>query len=109
MTTDPLRLVSVRLENFGCFADSSEVPIDDVTVLLAENENGKTTFLRAIEWFGSSADFDDEDRYAGAAAGEQSSVSLTFELHEAAGQALTTGGFPTLERVRVCRDDAGLF
>ena len=72
MSTDSpkMELISARVTNFGCFSDSEEVPIDDVTALIAENENGKTTFLRALAWWGDvQASFDEDDRWEGSGEG----------------------------------------
>ena len=77
MSTDSpkMRLISARVSNFGCFSDSEDVPIDDVTALIAEEANGKTTFLRALAWWGDKeASFDEEDRWDGAPAGEESTL-----------------------------------
>jgi predicted ATP-dependent endonuclease of OLD family len=79
--SEQFRLVAVRVQNFGCFFDSTEVTIDDINALIAENENGKTTFLRSLAWWGQpDTPFDEEDRWDGA---DKNSlldlVSLTFD------------------------------
>lgn len=89
-----MQLVSARVMNFGCFSDSGEVPIDKVTALIAENENGKTTFLRALAWWSDkTADFDEEDRWEGA---ERETVldlvALTFRVNSASSNALRKAG-----------------
>jgi AAA ATPase domain len=44
-----MRLVSVRVENFRSIDDSGEVQVDpNVTVLVGQNESGKTSFLQAL-------------------------------------------------------------
>ena len=77
-----LELTHARVMNYGCFADSGDVPISSVTALIAENENGKTTFLRALAWWSDGAeDFDEEDRWDGApTVGDLDLVSLTFKV-----------------------------
>ncbi len=83
-TTNPkLQLISARITNYGCFRDSTEVPIDDVTALIAENENGKSTFLRALAWWGGVQPFDEEDRWEGAKTDVKLDlVALTFETNK---------------------------
>jgi predicted ATP-dependent endonuclease of OLD family len=107
---DKLRLVSARVTNFGCFHDSGDVPMDEVTALIAENENGKTTFLRALAWWDDgSAPFDEEDRWAGAdKTVVLDLVAATFRLNEAAAGALRASGVakPPPE-VRVTRNTQG--
>ena len=40
-------LRSVNIKNFRCFKDVT-VPLDKMTVLIGENNSGKTSFLEAI-------------------------------------------------------------
>ncbi len=102
-----MRLVSARVTNFGCFHDSGEVPIDDVTALIAENENGKTTFLRALSWWSGGEEFDVEDRWEGAdPAGTLDLVALTFDVNDAAQTALGEAGAKAPKQVRVIRNSA---
>ncbi len=43
-----LKLTSVTIKNFRCFKDIS-VPLDQTTVLIGENNSGKTSFLEGIK------------------------------------------------------------
>jgi predicted ATP-dependent endonuclease of OLD family len=93
--------------NFGCFRDSGEVPINDVTALIAENENGKTTFLRALAWWDDETKFDEEDRWEGAEAGATLDVvALTFDVNDAAGALREAGVLKVPKQVRVISDTA---
>ena len=104
---DKMRLVGARVTNFGCFRDSGEVPIDDVTVLLAENENGKTTFLRALAWWSDASEFDEDDRWNGAdALATLDLVALTFEVNDAAAGALRVAGAKDPKRIRLVANTA---
>ena len=77
-------------------------------MLLAENENGKTSFLRALGWFSLDDPFDESDRWSGAdGAGVLDIVSLTFELREGAKAALEDEGFATPDLIRIVKDTAG--
>ncbi|MBI2900093.1 MAG: AAA family ATPase [Planctomycetes bacterium] len=52
----------VRVQNFQCICDSGEVPLDPhVTVLVGENESGKSAFLRGLEHFNRGVTFQDVD------------------------------------------------
>lgn len=102
-----LRIASARVMNFGCFRDSGEVPLDDVTALIAENENGKTTFLRALSWWSDQSEkFDSEDRWD--EAGAQATldlVAVTFDLNAPAATALREAGIAKVpKQVRVLCD-----
>ncbi len=103
-----MQLEAARVTNFGCFRDSGEVPIEEVTALIAENENGKTTFLRALAWFCDESAFDEEDRWDGAdQKGRLDLVALTFTVNGAARDAMLGSGVEPPERVRIVRDTAG--
>jgi hypothetical protein len=102
----PLR--TARVQNFCCFKDSGEVRLDDITVLLAENENGKTSFLRALAWFSSDELFDEADRWSEADGSTALDiVSLTFEMTEDADAALFDAGFQRPQLIRVVRNTTG--
>ncbi len=54
-----MKLTAVRVQNFRSIVDSEVVQIrDTVTVLVGKNEQGKTTFLRAL------ASFNPKNRYS---------------------------------------------
>ncbi len=105
-----LKLVSARVTDYGCFHDSDEVPIEDVTALIAENENGKSTFLRALAWWeNQETQFDEEDRWDKAdPKATLDLVALTFETTKASRTALNEAGVgkPPV-RVRITRDSEG--
>lgn len=101
-------LIGARVTNYGCFRDSGEVPLDKVTALLAENENGKSTFLRALSWWGSSDAFDEEDRWTGADPDVTLDlVALTFELTPPAAAVLHDAGVQVTDQIRIIRDSVG--
>ena len=79
--------------------------IDDITVLLAENENGKTSFLRALAWFSSDETFDEDDRWSEAdGSAVLDVVSLTFEITDEAKAALDDAGFESPNLIRVVKN-----
>jgi len=110
---DYLKLVSARVTNFACFEDTGEVPIDpQVTVLLAENENGKSSFLRALGWFSEvDREFDTDDRWDGADPnGALDIVALTFQTIPSAVSALKEKtGISLPKRIRVVRRTDGSY
>jgi energy-coupling factor transporter ATP-binding protein EcfA2 len=107
---DKLRLTEARVTNFACFRDSGDVPIENVTVLLAENENGKTTFLRALDWFSSDEPFDEDDRWDRADPDAVLDVvSLTFSLTQPARVALQKEGMKPSDTVRITKNTDGQY
>jgi putative ATP-dependent endonuclease of the OLD family len=48
---DNLELNSVRLINFRCFKDSGEIPIHSMTIFIGENDCGKSSIIKAIDFF----------------------------------------------------------
>lgn len=46
-----MKLKSIRLRNFCCFADSGIMPIHDMTIFIGENDSGKSSILKALSIF----------------------------------------------------------
>jgi predicted ATP-dependent endonuclease of OLD family len=110
VTNGKLKLLAARVTNFRCFADTGEVPLEAVTVLIAENEHGKTAFLEALAWFSSDEALDEDDRWTGAArGGAVPVVALTFELSEKAKTALGDGRFRVPARVIIRKNSDATF
>lgn len=106
-----LILTSARVTNYGCFCDTGDVPIDEITALVAENEYGKSTFLRALAWW-DSADipFDEEDRWDGSPGGILDLVALTFRIPKGISAEITKAGFDTPpDEIRIIRDTNGTY
>ena len=57
----PLRISSVRIQNFRNIQDSGIIPLNNITILIGKNESGKTSTLEAIESFQSSGPYPDRD------------------------------------------------
>jgi putative ATP-dependent endonuclease of OLD family len=55
-----MRLASVRVEGFRCLNDV-EVPVDDLLILLGGNNAGKSSFLRALDFFFNGAQLAQDD------------------------------------------------
>ncbi|WP_157855034.1 AAA family ATPase, partial [Streptomyces exfoliatus] len=58
-----MRMIRARIENFRCL-QLAEVRFDGVTSIIGPNGVGKSTILRALDWFfngekGTSLDLDD--------------------------------------------------
>lgn len=106
-----LKLLSAEVMNFGPFADSRDVPIEPtVTVLLAENENGKTSFLRALSWFGSQEPLDSDDLWDGAASDEPLDiVALTFAGSKEVNALLAEAGLAPVDKIRIVRSSDGTY
>src|SRR5262249_35710545 len=57
-----MRVDSVRIQNFQCIRDSGDISLDDhMTVLVGENESGKSAILKALANFNQSTVFKDVD------------------------------------------------
>ena len=53
---------SVRVQNFRCIRDSGEISLTpDLTILIGENESGKTSLLDALVCFNEGQSFQDAD------------------------------------------------
>lgn len=57
-----MKIEKVRVQNFCSIKDSNEVNIDDrVTSLIGKNDNGKTNFLKALEFFNKEYKYAKDD------------------------------------------------
>jgi predicted ATP-dependent endonuclease of OLD family len=77
-----LKLVAFRARNFRCLLNPDWIPIRDLTVLIGENDGGKTTTLDAISLFLSSAKKPDPTDFCKLGETSQSEIVLEgkFEL-----------------------------
>lgn len=46
-----MELEFIRLKNFQCFNDSEAIPLHKMTIFIGENDCGKTSILKALEFF----------------------------------------------------------
>ncbi len=60
-----MRIRRARIQNFRCL-DDVEVNFDEVTTFIGPNGVGKSTILRALEWFFNGGTISDEDIWTGA-------------------------------------------
>ncbi len=57
-----MQINSIRIQNFRCIRDSGEIPLtQDLTILIGENESGKTALFDALICFNVANSFDDAD------------------------------------------------
>lgn len=57
-----MRIDSVRVQNFRCIRDSGDLPLAaDLTILIGENESGKSSMLDALTFFNRGHEFQDVD------------------------------------------------
>lgn len=57
-----MKIDRYRVENFRCIRDSGEIELDSgLTILIGENESGKTALLEALAWFNEGETFRDVD------------------------------------------------
>lgn len=57
-----MRLRELHIHNFRCLEDVA-LPLDDLTVLIGANGAGKSSVLRALDWFFNGGSLDLEDVY----------------------------------------------
>lgn len=94
-----MRLASARIQNFRCLHDVT-VELDDLTVLVGANGSGKSSLLRALEWFFNGGDLSSDDvwRHEDATV----TVTVTFaDLTAADREAL--GSYATGETLTLWR------
>lgn len=57
-----MKIDKVRIQNFQCIRDSQDVLLDEhITVLVGENESGKSAILKALSYFNQGESFRDVD------------------------------------------------
>jgi hypothetical protein len=86
-----VRIGQVRISGFRCLA-AVKVDFDDLTALVGAGGAGKSTVLRALDWFFHGGDLEERDRHRGAEDTEPAAkvvVAVTFKgLGEADREAL---------------------
>jgi putative ATP-dependent endonuclease of the OLD family len=61
---DQMRMRELLIQNFRCL-ETLAMPLDDLTVLIGANGAGKSSVLRALDWFFNEGSLDLEDIYCG--------------------------------------------
>jgi hypothetical protein len=83
-----MRIAQVRVQNFRRIANLT-VDVDPLTAIVGSGGVGKSSFLRALEWFFRGGQLDVRDLREGASDDELVSVSVAFEdVNEADRQQL---------------------
>ena len=106
-----MRIKSVRIKNFRALKDVT-IPFDSVTTFIGPNGTGKSTVLRALDWFfnSKSSSLLDKDCSFGAT-GEDIEVQVTFfdltEKDRAALGKYAPEGASTFTMWRTSRVSAG--
>jgi len=81
-----MKLKVVAVTNFHCIVNSRPIYIDDrITVLVGRNESGKTTILRAIEYFSIDGPLDIEEIHQDARSNAPYTIpiiTMTFDCSE---------------------------
>lgn len=86
----PLRISSLRIQNFRNIQDSGEVRLKPITTFIGMNESGKTSTLEAINSFQEDGEYPDRDICNDIDYGSKEDlpiISLTFEITEEIAQA----------------------
>jgi predicted ATP-dependent endonuclease of OLD family len=71
-----MKLVAIKVQGFRCLREV-DAPIADLTILLGSNNAGKSTFLRALDFFFNGASLVSDDLFAGSEGAI--SVEATFD------------------------------
>jgi predicted ATPase len=75
-----MKLAHVRIRNFRCYRNDFEMPISELTCIIARNDAGKSTVLEALDAFFNLEKLDSEDRSIGA--GNASPIEVTCIFHD---------------------------
>lgn len=94
-----MRLASVRIENFRCLRDVTVV-FDDLTAFVGANGSGKSSVLRALEWFFNSGALEADDVWRH----EDVTVTVTATFADlTAGDRDALGSYATEETLTLWR------
>lgn len=74
-----MRLASVRIENFRCYARPIQLDLSDLTALIGQNDAGKSTILDALDIFFGNSKVQQDD---GSVDGDPSRLQITCEFDE---------------------------
>ena len=81
-----MKIKKVKLKNFRCYYEETEISIDDLTVFVGENDSGKSAILEALDIFFNEgegvAKFESNDRSIRAAEDEEVIISVAFSFPE---------------------------
>ena len=105
-----MRLRELHIQNFRCLEDIA-IPLDDLTVLIGANGAGKSSVLRALDWFFNVGSLDSEDVYCEETDRVVSVAALFDDLDEMDKTALgpfAIDGFAWLRRSWSPEDDLEL-
>jgi energy-coupling factor transporter ATP-binding protein EcfA2 len=74
-----MKLAKMRVRNFRCFKDETEIDFDDLTALIGKNDAGKSSIMEALNIF-----LNDEcpDRHDGTKHGEPKDLVITCEFED---------------------------
>lgn len=81
-----LKLKNLKLFGFKCYEDSGEIPFHDLTVIIGENDSGKSTIYDALEYFLNNKPLLEEDYRDGCDSAE---IIGDFEVFEEGTELLS--------------------
>lgn len=59
-----MKLIELHIQGYKCFKDTIVIPIQDLSILIGENDSGKSSILRALELLLSSKMPNEEDYFS---------------------------------------------
>jgi len=99
-----MKLVNLRLKNFRCYLDETEIPIDNMTVLVGKNDSGKSAILEALDVFFRNRPADQDDASKG---GDNSDVRIICEFEDLPEEIILDYDFPTNLREEYLLNEKG--
>ena len=89
-----MRLKRIKLNNFRCYKDETEILVDDLTVFIGKNDSGKSSIFDALEIFFNEPkncpDKDDLNVYA-----DDDVISITCVFEDLPEELVIDATYPT--------------
>jgi len=89
-----MRVKKIKLKNFRCYKDETEICLDDLTVFIGKNDSGKSSIFDALEIFFNEPkncpDKDDLNVYA-----DDEIISITCIFEDLPEQIIIDATYPT--------------
>ena len=89
-----MRLTKIKLKNFRCYKDETEICVDDLTVFIGKNDSGKSSVFDALEIFFNEPkncpDKDDLNVF-----GDDGIISITCVFEDLPEELVIDATYPT--------------
>lgn len=89
-----MRLIKIKLKNFRCYKDETEICIDDLTVFIGKNDSGKSSVFDALEiFFNEPKNCPDRDDLN--VSGDDGIISITCVFENLPEELVIDATYPT--------------